>query len=790
MLGKLFSFIKSNKHITAVIVLSFIFASYFSWTSILRYENFYTGRYDLGNMDQTVWNTIRGRIFETNDDQGNIVSRLSSHADFILIIIAPLYRIWADPRLLLILQAVIVAIGAFFIFGISNHILKNKNLSLAFAVSYLLYPALDHSLLYDFHAVVLSTTFLLGTYYFLLKSNLVRFLIFGILAGICKEHIWIIFSLLCLFYAYRNKIKKKDQVIAFIFALCSATVFYLLIWQIIPYFRKSPHFALSYYSDFGDSPTQIIKNILFNPVKTLGSILTGTKLQYLFKLFMPLGFLPILSPLLLIFTIPELAINLLSQNTQLIQIVYHYNSTITSFIFISAIYACSILLKKFEAKHLVIYIIFFSLFGAYELGPLPLAKYPNTDMITKPLARRELINSFIDQIPRRLSIAATNNIGSHLSRRQTLYTLPVGLNKADVVLFLLNDRFARPSLKAQNEMAESLKHNKDYIEIFKIDDFIAFEKRDLFTEKTSPDGRPIPFPVSIPTLQSRTYELQDLEIGSLVFDTPSYSAKILTYDSDGLALHALYTQPKSPKPQNGYPVIILNHGYIAPREYNTLNSYKGITDYFAGKGFIVLKPDYRGNAESEGDADPTLRRFEYPIDVMNLISNVDKIPNADQNSILIWGHSMGGEVTLKTLEIISKNTDLSQKVKAAVLWAPVTDPIRWFAQNHAPNLPEYSTGRENLNNLYKVLGKPEANSKLWQSLSPLFYLNDIKTPVSLFHGTSDPTVPNEWSIELFNDLKSLGQTTELNLYPDNDHNLSRSFNEAANRSLQFFKKYL
>lgn len=789
MLRKLLDWVKANKHLTAVIILSLIFTLYFSWASILRYENFYTGRYDLGNMDQTVWNTIRGRIFQTNDDQGNIISRLSAHADFILILIAPLYRIWADPRLLLVLQPLVVAIGAFFIYGISNHILKNKNFSLIFVLAYLLYPALDNSLLYDFHAVVLATTFLLGTYYYLLKRRLVPFLIFGILAGICKEHIWVVLGVLSLFYAYKNHIKKRDQIIALIFSIYSFAAFFGLIWYVIPYFKKGQHFALSYYSDFGESPTQVVKNIFLNPFKTVGDILTPTKLQYLFKLIMSVGFLPVLAPLMLIFAIPELMINLLSQNTQLTQIIYHYTATITPFIFISSIYAVSSLSAKFKGKYLIAFLLFFTLLGAYELGPLPFARYPNIDMITKPLPNRDVIESFLEQIPRRLSIAATNNVGSHLSRRQTLYTLPIGLDKADVVVFLLNDRFAQPTLQSQKDMAEQLKHDKNYIEVFKTGDFIAFEKRNLFTQQMPPNAKPAPLPVSIPTLQNRTYESKILEIGETVLNNSSYTAKILTYDSDGLSLHALYTQPKTQKPANGYPVLILNHGYIAPRDYNTINSYSGVTNFFASHGFIVLKPDYRGNAESEGDSDPTLRRFEYPIDVMNLMDNVDQIPNADPNSIFLYGHSMGGEVTLKVLEIIAKKQDFSDRVKAAVLWAPVTDPVKWFAKTHAPGLPEYSSGRENLNNLYKVLGNPNSNSKLWQSLSPLSYLSDIKTPIALFHGTSDQTVPNEWSIELYNDLKTLGKIAQLNLYPDNDHNLSLSFSKATQESLDFLNKY-
>lgn len=105
----------------------------------MRYDNFYTGRYDLGGMDQTVWNTIHGRIFQASGDNGEVISRLSSHADFILILISPLYKIWSDPRMLLLLQTIVIALGAVFIFKLANMIL-GKNAAVVFSILFFAKP--------------------------------------------------------------------------------------------------------------------------------------------------------------------------------------------------------------------------------------------------------------------------------------------------------------------------------------------------------------------------------------------------------------------------------------------------------------------------------------------------------------------------------------------------------------------------------------------------------------------------------------------------------------------------
>jgi len=90
---------------------------------------------------------------------------------------------------------------------------------------------------------------------------------------------------------------------------------------------------------------------------------------------------------------------------------------------------------------------------------------------------------------------------------------------------------------------------------------------------------------------------------------------------------------------------------------------KAETDYFANQGYIVLKPDYRGNANSDV-TNTALMRFAYPIDVLTLLTSLSNIPQANPNEIYIYGHSMGGEITLKVLEIASKNPQLLAKIKS------------------------------------------------------------------------------------------------------------------------------
>lgn len=491
-LSSFFEAIGSHKHEVVLLIFILIYCLYFTSASFLRYDNFFAGRFDLGNMDQTVWNTINGRIFQMTDPNATeTVSRLNFHSDFILILISPLYLIWANPKMLLLLQTIVLGSGALFVFLIAKKVLKGKSLALTFSALFLLNPSVQFANLYDFHAVTLGTTLLLATFYFFIKKSYVLFLFFALLSGFSKEEIWVIVSLLGLALVFRvffeNKFRlkfsKKQLVEIFIglfLFLASAIIFYLLIWVIMPQLRGESHFALSYYSGFGDSPSEVSKNIILMPFKTISIIFSPQRVEYLVQLFLPFGFTSFLSPVFLIFAMPDLLINLLSSNKPLREIYYQYTSAITPFIVISAIYAINFLKKRFvriDNSLIIFYLVTTTFFSAYLYGPLPGGKHANLQMFNNQLSNRIAIDDFISKIPKSYSVTASNNLGSHLSQRENLYNIPIATGSADMILFLLNDYWAQPPLNVQKKMAKDLENDKNYTLVFKDGDFVAFAKK-------------------------------------------------------------------------------------------------------------------------------------------------------------------------------------------------------------------------------------------------------------------------------------------------------------------------
>ena len=80
--------------------------------AVLQQRAFSTGRFDVGNLTQAVWSTAHGRFLEMTDLQGEQISRLGAHFDPLVALLAPLWWLWPSPSLLLVVQAIGVALGA------------------------------------------------------------------------------------------------------------------------------------------------------------------------------------------------------------------------------------------------------------------------------------------------------------------------------------------------------------------------------------------------------------------------------------------------------------------------------------------------------------------------------------------------------------------------------------------------------------------------------------------------------------------------------------------------------
>lgn len=304
---------------------------------------------------------------------------------------------------------------------------------------------------------------------------------------------------------------------------------------------------------------------------------------------------------------------------------------------------------------------------------------------------------------------------------------------------------------------------------------------------TTPMSTPIP--LSIQSMRSRSYPGSELKIEQTLSKHADYSQYIASYYSDGLKIYGLLDIPTGQKPSAGWPGILFNHGYLDPESYVSTAHYVSYVDAFAKNGYIVFEPDYRGHGKSEGIAQGAYYDPGYAIDDLNALSSLKTYKDVNPGKIGVWGHSMGGNITLRDL-VITKD------FKAAVIWGGVVGSYNDLLYNWERKVPFKPTGRDlalRINHKKEFLdkyGTPSQNPVFWNSIDPNYYLKDITTPIQLDVGGADEEVPVDFSKTLNTNLKDLGKTVEYYEYEGSNHNISQAFNLAMKHSLAFFDKYL
>ena len=302
-----------------------------------------------------------------------------------------------------------------------------------------------------------------------------------------------------------------------------------------------------------------------------------------------------------------------------------------------------------------------------------------------------------------------------------------------------------------------------------------------------PTATPFLNPLQIDAMRARDYPGSDIVIESTLDPGVNYARYYVSYLSDGLKIYALMTVPNGEKPGTGWPVIIFNHGYIPPDVYRTTERYVAYVDLIARSGYIVFRSDYRGHDRSEGEARGAYSSPDYTVDVLNAVSSMKRYPEADPNRMGMWGHSMGGYITLRAMVI-------SQDIKAGVIWGGVVgsyqDMLTRWRRGPGASTPPTPSARSWRFSLVDQYGSPEENPAFWNSISANSYLSDLSGPIQLHHSTTDEEVPLEFSETLFSQMLAANQYVEYYKYEGDNHNISNNFSTAMQRSIEFFDRFV
>jgi len=428
-------------------VLIACYAALFSWLSVLRHQTFGSAAMDLGYTTQVVWNTLHGRPLQFSTYENATIdlpleqfrrtdTLLAYHVELLLIPIALLYALYASPVTLLVLQAAVVALGAWPTFLLARDRLRSTWAAVAFAVAYLLAPALQGALLSDFHAVALTSTLLLFAFYFAQARRFRAFGLYALVAMMTKEDVPLLVAAMGVYIWLVLRERRAG-----LYTIAAGLGWFLVCTQLIlPYFSGLPSSPfLRRLAIFGPTLRQSVANWLRDPLLVVRWLARPEVTSYLSGLLASSGFLAVFAPLVVGMAAPVVAVNVFSNWSWTYSEGVHYSAAVVPFVMAGGICgmanASHWLARRtgWPLERWVLCLSTFLLgvagFHHYEVGVSPFARTFFPPAVT---AHIRLGHTLLARIPPDAAVSAQSNLYPHVAQRLKAYFFPA-VNDAEYV---------------------------------------------------------------------------------------------------------------------------------------------------------------------------------------------------------------------------------------------------------------------------------------------------------------------------------------------------------------------
>jgi uncharacterized membrane protein len=394
--------------------------------SIYRHDHFGSGAFDLGVQDQTVWGYSQLAIIPNTVEMiGNL---LGDHFHPILMTVAPLYWIWNDARVLLVVQAALLAAAGIPIFWWARTQL-GLAAAIAVEIAYLIFWGILSGVVFDFHHIAFAVPALSFALYAVLTRNNRLFWAMLVVALLTRENVALTFAALGL---YLIVAQRRWQLGLTVMAVCIAW-FVTVVEVIMPAIAGTPYRHWT-YDALGNGPGSAFAYVVAHPIASLELLFNNRiKLKLWGGLLGAWLLLPIASPIFLV-AIPSLLERLWSSNPALWSASFDYSmliAPILAFASIDTLRRFRPLVSGRVSPHAVV---------AVAAG-IVLAGGIVTFALVQPLAELgtyisagqvAAIQSCLNVIPTTASVSASNALLPHLSHRRAIYLLTLRTD-ADVI---------------------------------------------------------------------------------------------------------------------------------------------------------------------------------------------------------------------------------------------------------------------------------------------------------------------------------------------------------------------
>ncbi len=423
----------------ALALMIILYVIIFTGLAFNQHAALRTHKSDLGQMDQAIWNTSRGRFVE-EIKQDFLSTRLTDHVEPIFIPVSLAFWLWDDVRAILLLQVMALALGAIPLFALTRSKLGGA-LALGFVAAYFLNPSLQSAALTEFHAIPLAVPFILWAFWAADKRRWRQAAAAALLLAAVKEEAALLAAGLGAWIIWRDFITdrrlKQGALLGASVTILALLWFFIATFVIVPAYGAQVHHTahsiyFERYGELGDSPLDIVKTIALHPRLAWSLATEPARVRYLLGLFASFGFLSLLGLDVLLLALPLLLANLFSAYPAQYYGDFHYTAPLIPYFAAAAIYGLHRLLTFFRSAGLargllaplaLIWLLGWSGYVYAQAGRGPLGGAYDRAEITP---HQQLIHRFLTQIPPDAPVTATAALHPHLAHRRFIYQFPYG----------------------------------------------------------------------------------------------------------------------------------------------------------------------------------------------------------------------------------------------------------------------------------------------------------------------------------------------------------------------------
>lgn len=208
------------------------------------------------------------------------------------------------------------------------------------------------------------------------------------------------------------------------------------------------------------------------------------------------------------------------------------------------------------------------------------------------------------------------------------------------------------------------------------------------------------------------------------------------------------------------PVIVSVHGGPEGQERPGFSS---IYQYFLSRGYGILAPNVRGSTgygKTYTHLDDVRNREDSVKDLAAAVEWLRTQGGADPRRIAVMGGSYGGYMTLAAITLYPE------------LWAAAVDTVG--IANFESFLKNTSGYRRKLREV--EYGSLERDLEYLRSISPLYRVDKIRTPLFVIQGKNDPRVPYTEAEQIVEALRRRNAPVEYRLFDDEGHGIAKLSN--------------